>query len=802
VLTNESERQSAHEWFQALNPKAMPLLAVLPNGEICVCWNSTYTDDAQPLSSEVHSVAELRNQRLSVNNTSEADSQTAVDLNADLNRNLSDSVPGEALEESSRDGEASDAAHINAVTTCFSPSDAEGPTIHGESSSIFLNLRDSSTVVNAEHASGFSGVTGSSGASSQCEWVACSEGGLRDGHIQDLTFPVHQAARCALLLPPVDRSQNLKPVRFWATPFAGVQRALTSLWNDSTSMTDSARHSTERAWLQEDDIELQELTRMHVTNTSSGRFSHMHEQSSTVEQCGSGCANVAAGDATSISKVHEWSTKQSHSGSQAEGGANGAARTTLGSAPESSCIKENSRERYISAHNSTSAWQFSESEAYDGSGCPCPQQREKVNGCCALEPGQFTFGPSGAALKHSKEGPTEPAHASECSWPGSPSAMCVLEDLSGASISKHTLAHSVYCPQQRINSTSSCASSGCLTAQEVSLAHTCASAVHACHHNEQGALNGLKALQVANGAGNENKTRNMLVPPLRTSFCARLESRITSPTLPESAGVKMNLELCDSRKYSYSSSSSSGSMGGMHSISSHGEVQVGAAQSSLVIPNIGPHPQQCLHAHHDSCSSLKKRRARMSRGNSFSGSSITPLSRALVSDYRSGRHVFMPTHTRSPYLMSSHESPTANPSSSLNLPPMNPFQSSAAAHPLSSVDGWSKTAAVAVSQSSSQGACHGTSMRMHTNINDPIDHDPMPPGRGAQELPEASDGGSDDGRRVGTAGLSEYQQALADLEAIHTQTQSSDAGYAGVGTFYMYRLELTSADFRHIGPLP
>ena len=76
---------------------------------------------------------------------------------------------------------------------------------------------------------------------------------------------------------------------------------------------------------------------------------------------------------------------------------------------------------------------------------------------------------------------------------------------------------------------------------------------------------------------------------------------------------------------------------------------------------------------------------------------------------------------------------------------------------------------------------------------------PPQPTAAAEMVLEHGGGGGGDGPAVAT-GVSEYESALADLEAIHAQASSS-SGSGGGGIFYLYRLDLTSADFAHVIPV-
>lgn len=223
VLKNESERKSAEEWFSALDPRRIPLLAVLPNGEICVCWNTSYTDHAY---SEASSPEPPMDQRHCVHDNA------SVQRDADSNPNSNGSVRVELIDESSRQPTSQSSAEAHNLSTAArcSPSDAASPA----SSSIFLNL----PLSDGGHASDASGTRGGPRprASDGGAWSA------EAGSYQELNVPVHQAARTMRSPPPVGET-DARSFWSWTTPFSDVQRALSSMWIDSATQSSTCKRA-------------------------------------------------------------------------------------------------------------------------------------------------------------------------------------------------------------------------------------------------------------------------------------------------------------------------------------------------------------------------------------------------------------------------------------------------------------------------------------------------------------------------------------------------------------------------------
>lgn len=295
VLANESERLSAEAWFAALNPSSMPLLAVMPSGEICVCWNSTYVDDD----------LEDRAESAPLSQRHESSASNELDL-----------VEVDVLEEYSGENghEASMATHTDAMVACSSVAAAASAM----SGSIFLNGNDVDDVggMHVGHASNVSDrSTGTDAHEPHYGGALAGEGGLQ----RDLTFPVHHAARSVLMPPQRSNSasighQNYRNFSwFWGTPFSSMQRALSSLWQDSPSQMDSAaQRSTERARLHQDDNELLDsAARMHALQShaskssgASSRLMHAAQDNGAAHACTSSAEVFSGVEAGSGFEYH------------------------------------------------------------------------------------------------------------------------------------------------------------------------------------------------------------------------------------------------------------------------------------------------------------------------------------------------------------------------------------------------------------------------------------------------------------------------------------------------------------------
>lgn len=872
VLTTESERQSAEEWFKALDPITMPLLAVLPNGEICVCWNSTFTDDDAIQSPYKHQESSMHD-NLNTSPQHPCDSN----LRSNANSNSNGLALVEIIEERTGEDvlEASEATQMHAAATQCPASDAESVL----SSSIFLHGQEFCDAA-AQHEGHASTVLDLGGTHCESHSMEGRPVGVNSrGFGQEMSpDPV--------LVPQNSSSgthNTLKSFCLWATPFSGVQRSLSSFWQDSASQMDSAKHSTERAWLQEEDIELPELPNMHGSHVTSTLFSQMHELAALRRGTAGSSPPTPVGDSSmggtqiANSSIRQWlTTSESHSTLQPGEHAGGTLRAVIGSTSmtDSSGNKSHFRSCYQSAHSSTTAWHTSESDhsGSDSEYSSVLNQHHRdphratpethVSSFDPLEPGQFSHGAlereaDSARTRTEEKTMKEVVLAAQCSRPGEPAqrsaevlqavilasrysqtasaAAFVPQDLNGQDITQHTAANSTHATHalhtasflqdmhKRISSGSN--NSVCdsmLPSQEPPL--TCAPCMHE-HPWTHPAVAKARGEIKCDTIG--KVTPRVAVPPLRTSCCKQLRSSSSTSISPRSTPPRSHVQTPLKRartRFSPSpqngqntSASDSGIVSSeskqpwnRHSSSS------GHSMGSTSITTSPRQPDSQNHMHGaDPChpcasealSGYGGSRQRISCGNSssISGGSITPVSRSLASHSLSAVHVSVPS--RSPHLdrrmLASHSQSARIQNLLASSPPALSANALHRAHAVATRElAIASEGHLTMLQQAVQSSeeLHTVMDTMHVNVDARTDL--MVPGDGIVSTrvhaPSTSGGGGHgDGAGVATGGISEYQTALADLEAI-AQAQSSNGGFEGTATFYIFRLELTSADFQHV----
>lgn len=677
MLKNESEKQSAHVWFDTLDEKSMPLLAVMPNGEICVCWNSSHPDDDEP-----GRVSEpVKHQENSTQDSTSAQHQGSSAL-------------VEVVEESTTTGtamaqEPSEAIQMHAIPTRFSPSDAGS----APSSSIFLNVHDYSGDVPATHTDHPSESIGT-GTLTQAQ-NSTLDGTGRPGNkeavpVPALRFPVHRAARSGLPPPPSSGTQSnvSQSLWLWATPFSGVQRALSSLWLDSTSQMDSTQRGTERGWLQENDIELSGLQHLSDAQVIHGSCTQNHE--------------VEARACDNISDSQHHSDARSSSGTVAENrlgnlknlsiqtvcDVRGSSDEHTAPGPESkgSSVKTGFREQCHSAHSSTPAWQGAgSSDASESS------ERHLHSGDCKSQ--------YGTVESKTKVGPLDPGSLSK--------------------VASATMEYQLHAQPSTSRSFQKDFSRGVLTVEEGLRSCGSKAATNSAHRQRASQIQADKLAHATASCCREELARGD-----ESGACSRQSGAHTGPAC------------------------------------------------SLV------------HGQHDSAT--RESLARMQRQCGYRSYPSSPGC-SVTSSASSSR------------TLDSHAVMCAR------WPTESRTAEAAAAEPQTEPSNINHTSVNNAVQASTAAGVPGTSAGEPLSLGDAVEaalvrcaavaapSDATPEADGQQTSQNVAQ------NAVVAPRASEYQAALTDLEAISAQAQSSSGeSGGGVGTFYIYRLELTSDDFRHV----